>query len=134
MKWKKTKKISSIKDIHFNTEDPAPAFEYDNKSILEAARTTTSSTSMNIDKEETSNVTTEELEKILLDDNKKIFLRYRAMFSLRNRGDKQSINALCKGFKSSSALMRHEIAYVLGQMENPVAFKGNNLIRISPSY
>ena len=29
--------------------------------------------------------------------------------------------ALCKGFTSESALLRHEIAYVLGQMQNPVA-------------
>ena len=28
---------------------------------------------------------------------------------------------MCKGFSSESALLRHEIAYVLGQMQNPTA-------------
>ena len=29
--------------------------------------------------------------------------------------------ALCSGFNSKSALLRHEVAYVLGQMQNEVA-------------
>lgn len=45
-----------------------------------------------------------------------LFQRYRAMFALRNIGDKEAVDALCAGFGDKSALFKHEIAYVLGQM------------------
>ena len=38
------------------------------------------------------------------------------MFSLRNINTDASSLALCKGFNDQSALFRHEVAYVLGQM------------------
>ncbi|MBT04671.1 MAG: hypothetical protein CMA92_02735, partial [Euryarchaeota archaeon] len=57
----------------------------------------------------------------LVDDNTPMFQRMRNLFSLRNEGSDESCLALCYGFKSSSALLRHELAYVLGQMQNPVA-------------
>ena len=53
------------------------------------------------------------------------------MFALRDRGDEESIQvnsfilfslfkkALGQGFQDSSALFRHEIAYVFGQMQHP---------------
>ncbi|KAJ3213072.1 hypothetical protein HDU67_003420 [Dinochytrium kinnereticum] len=62
--------------------------------------------------------TTEELEKILLDDKLPLFERYRAMFALRNRGDVESVQALARGFNDDSALFRHEIAFVFGQMQH----------------
>ena len=40
---------------------------------------------------------TDELTKTLLDDDQDIFVRYRAMFALRNKGDPESIKALAKG-------------------------------------
>lgn len=40
------------------------------------------------------------------------------MFSLRNLQTVDSINALGKGLKCKSALFRHEIAFVLGQIQN----------------
>lgn len=40
-----------------------------------------------VDKE----MTTEELKSILLDDCKPLFERYRAMFSLRNRGNEEDV-------------------------------------------
>lgn len=49
-----------------------------------------------------------------------MFERMRAVFSLRNERSDEACLALCKGFISSSALLRHELAYVLGQMQNPV--------------
>ena len=49
-----------------------------------------------------------------------MFERMRAVFSLRNERSDEACLALCKGFTSSSALLRHELAYVLGQMQNPV--------------
>ncbi|CAD7092591.1 unnamed protein product [Hermetia illucens] len=61
----------------------------------------------------------EELTKIYLDENESLFNRYRAMFSLRNLGSKESVLALSKGLKCNSALFRHEVAFVLGQMQDP---------------
>ena len=42
----------------------------------------------------------------------------RALFALRNIGGEDSVDALCAAFDSKSALLKHEIAYVLGQMQN----------------
>jgi len=61
------------------------------------------------------------LTKTLMDEGEDIFLRYRAMFTLRNKGDPDSINALAKGFQSKNALFRHEIAYVLGQISSELS-------------
>lgn len=58
------------------------------------------------------------LTEILLNEDEKLFDRYRAMFSLRNIQTEESINALGKGLKCKSALFRHEIAFVLGQIQN----------------
>ena len=63
-----------------------------------------------------SNVET--LKGTLLDENNKMFERMRALFSLRNNRSNEAIDALCEGFSSTSALLRHELAYVLGQMQN----------------
>jgi len=64
---------------------------------------------------------TEKLHKILLDETLPLFDRYRAMFSLRNAADDVSIKALASGLCCSSALFRHEVAFVLGQVASPVA-------------
>jgi len=60
------------------------------------------------------------LKNTLLDENLTLFKRYRAMFALRNKGDDASILALAEGLKSKNALFRHEIAYVLGQVQSPL--------------
>lgn len=55
----------------------------------------------------------------LLDENARIFDRYRAMFALRNIGGPEAVEALTASFDtSSSALLKHEVAYVLGQMQD----------------
>ena len=61
-----------------------------------------------------------ELKAILLDDNENLFKRYRAMFSLRNINSDESCIALSEGLKCKSALFRHEIAFVLGQLQQPI--------------
>ena len=43
------------------------------------------------------------------------------MFALRNIGDETSIKALASGLNDSSALFRHEVAFVLGQVASPHA-------------
>ncbi|CAB3223904.1 unnamed protein product [Arctia plantaginis] len=58
------------------------------------------------------------LKAVLMDEKESLFERYRAMFSLRNLGTTESINALGEGFKASSALFRHEVAFVFGQMQD----------------
>ena len=63
----------------------------------------------------------EELTNILLNEDKSLFERYRAMFSLRNKGGEGEVRALSQGLKCKSALFRHEIAFVLGQMSHPAA-------------
>jgi deoxyhypusine monooxygenase len=63
----------------------------------------------------------EELGDILCDADQSIFERYRAMFSLRNRGGEAAVLQLCRALTTdkSSPLLRHEVAYVLGQMQHP---------------
>lgn len=46
----------------------------------------------------------------------KMFDRYRALFALRNKGGPESATVLTEIFRSGSALLKHEVAYVLGQM------------------
>jgi deoxyhypusine monooxygenase len=44
------------------------------------------------------------------------------MFGLREVGTTETILALCKGLKdTTSALFRHEVAYVPGQMQDPAS-------------
>ena len=40
------------------------------------------------------------------------------MFALRDDGSMEAIEALASGFEDESALFRHEIAYVFGQMQD----------------
>lgn len=58
-----------------------------------------------------------ELKQTLLNDEAKLFDRYRAMFSLRNLRTTESVLALSEGLKCGSALFRHEVAFVLGQLQ-----------------
>ncbi len=47
-----------------------------------------------------------------------MFQRMRALFALRNMGGKDAVEALAAAFESDSALLKHEIAYVMGQMQD----------------
>ncbi|KAL2866427.1 deoxyhypusine monooxygenase [Aspergillus lucknowensis] len=69
-----------------------------------------------------------DLEKTLLDTTLPLFQRYRAMFGLRDLASpsdlptaKQAIESLAKGLKDPSALFRHEIAFVFGQLCHPAS-------------
>jgi deoxyhypusine monooxygenase len=58
----------------------------------------------------------------LIDPELPLFKRYRAMFGLREVGTTEAVLALCEGLKdNTSALFRHEVAYVLGQMQDPAS-------------
>jgi deoxyhypusine monooxygenase len=70
----------------------------------------------------------ENLKKALLDTKLPLFLRYRAMFGLRDLASPPdlptavpAILALAKGLTDPSALFRHEIAFVFGQLSHPAS-------------
>jgi len=65
-----------------------------------------------------NNQTVEKLRETLCDEQEKMFQRMRALFALRNIGGKPAVDSLADAFESSSALLKHEIAYVLGQMQD----------------
>ena len=60
----------------------------------------------------------------LMDLSNSLFLRYRAMFALRNHGGDEAVRSIVSGFQDSSTLFKHEIAYVLGQMQHLKAVPG----------
>ncbi|KAI6857267.1 hypothetical protein D0864_06420 [Hortaea werneckii] len=69
-----------------------------------------------------------ELAKTLLDTKLPLFERYRAMFALRDLASPPdlptavpAIQALSRGFSDPSALFRHEIAFVFGQLSHPAS-------------
>lgn len=65
------------------------------------------------------NKNVEDLKIIYLNPDQSLFNRYRAMFSLRNLRTTESVLAIAEGLKDHSALFRHEVAFVLGQMQEP---------------
>ncbi|KAF7196724.1 Deoxyhypusine hydroxylase [Pseudocercospora fuligena] len=78
--------------------------------------------------EEQSSVDIDDLQRKLMDPSLPLFKRYRAMFALRDLASPPdlptavpAINALATGFKDSSALFRHEIAFVFGQLSHPAS-------------
>eukprot|EP00158_Paraphelidium_tribonemae_P002830 Partr_v1_DN25708_c0_g1_i2_m74723 putative Catalyzes the hydroxylation of the N(6)-(4-aminobutyl)- L-lysine intermediate to form hypusine, an essential post- translational modification only found in mature eIF-5A factor (By similarity) len=61
-----------------------------------------------------------ELRDIFLDEKETLFVRYRAMFTLRNDGGSAAVAALSEGLRAGkSELFRHEVAFVFGQMLHP---------------
>ncbi|OSD07505.1 ARM repeat-containing protein [Trametes coccinea BRFM310] len=56
------------------------------------------------------------LKDTLLNTSLPLFERYRAMFALRNIGTPAAVDALAAGFNDESALFKHEIAFVFGQL------------------
>lgn len=63
----------------------------------------------------------EEAKNILIDEKANIALRMDAVFTLKSINTVEAIYALSSGFESKSNLLTHEIAYVLGQMQNTAA-------------
>jgi len=105
------KNVSDESSSSYSTIDPAPPLQ----------------TQTNID----------ELKKILLDEkNYSLFDRYRAMFTLRNIGTDEAVLAICEGFQASSALFRHEVAFVLGQLQSicSISSLSNQLAKLNENY
>ena len=68
------------------------------------------------------------LQSTLLDTSLPLFARYRAMFALRDLASPPTlptavpaVHALATGFADPSALFRHEIAFVFGQLSHPAS-------------
>merc|ERR1712137_647805 len=49
--------------------------------------------------------------------------RFRAVFTLKNLGGPLAIKALATAFTDESVLLKHEVAYAIGQMRDPVAIE-----------
>lgn len=87
-----------LKKLKFKTNDPAPPFNYT---------------------ADTSYADIANLTRILLDnENYTLFVRYRAMFTLRELNTEASCVAICQtlapeNFDKCSALLKHEVAFVL---------------------
>nr|NVI76153.1 nero [Cucujiformia] len=64
-----------------------------------------------------------ELRKILISSEESLFRRYRAMFALRNLQSKEAVDVLGDALKVGSALFKHEVAFVLGQMQSDSSVK-----------
>lgn len=62
------------------------------------------------------------LRRVILDASKTLWERYKALFGLRNQNCDEAATALGEALlKDPSALLRHECAYVLGQMQREVS-------------
>ena len=64
-------------------------------------------------------VSTEQIQKIggvLIDPARPLKERFRALFTLKNIGGPESVDCISKAFNDKSALLKHEVAYCLGQM------------------
>ena len=105
--------VSFSKSIcrQFTSEDPAPPLS---SSLLR--RTSPSGTSY-------GDADVPALAKTLLDPSLSLFVRYRALFTLRNIGTPAAIDALSSALLSPnevcSPLFKHEVAFVFGQMSDP---------------
>ncbi|KAJ5745701.1 Deoxyhypusine hydroxylase [Penicillium odoratum] len=99
------KKAENLKASDFTSIDPAPPMPLQN-----------------------NEPSIPELEKTLMDTELPLFQRYRAMFGLRDLASPPdlptavgAVNALAKGLKDPSALFRHEVAFVFGQLCHPAS-------------
>lgn len=59
--------------------------------------------------------------KLLNDPERPLKERFRALFTLKNLNGEAAIGEISRCFGDESALLKHELAYCLGQMQNPVA-------------
>ena len=58
---------------------------------------------------------------LLVDKSKPLKDRFRALFTLKNLGGSESIDYISQCFEDPSALLKHELAYCLGQMQDEYA-------------
>lgn len=56
--------------------------------------------------------------QMLVNPKKDLASRFRALFTLRNLGGAEAIKWISQAFEDESALLKHELAYCLGQMQD----------------
>lgn len=72
----------------------------------------------------------DQLREVLLDEEKGMYERYAALFALRNQGGDEAVSAIVDSLCANSALLRHEVAYVLGQLQDKAASAAlSNILR-----
>ncbi|KAI9836547.1 MAG: deoxyhypusine hydroxylase [Sarea resinae] len=106
IEWESGKgKAEKLRQSHFASIDPAPPLAQEEREPSIA-----------------------ELQATLLDTKLPLFIRYRAMFALRDLSSPPdlptavpAIKALALGLRDPSALFRHEIAFVFGQLSHPAS-------------
>lgn len=87
-----------------------------NSSILSVHLT--SGSSFNMSCEEVEKKTTEKIGDVLRDQTRPLKERFRALFTLRNLKGNAAVECIARAFSDPSALLKHECAYCLGQMQN----------------
>ena len=73
---------------------------------------------------DTDTETEDQVEKVgtlLINSDRPLKERFRALFTLKNIGGKQCIDWIAKAFDDESALLKHKLAYCLGQLQDPLA-------------
>ena len=60
---------------------------------------------------------------ILNNKDERLSTRFRALFSLKNLNGEKAIDQIARCFDDTSALLKHELAYCLGQMKSNYALK-----------
>lgn len=58
---------------------------------------------------------------VLNDSSQPLKERFRALFTLKNLGGHDAIDLIAQSFQDESALLKHELAYCLGQMQDEYA-------------
>ena len=91
--------LNNIK-LQYNSNDPAPPFNY---------------------KDDSKYNSIEKIRNIMHNKDETYFNRYRALFTLREFNSDEAVKVLCESFDKKlknnfSALFKHEVAFILGQM------------------
>lgn len=60
----------------------------------------------------------EAIGKVLNNPDRPLKERFRALFTLKNIGGQQAVRLISECFGDKSALLKHELAYCLGQMQD----------------
>uniref|UniRef100_A0A804PP86 Deoxyhypusine hydroxylase n=1 Tax=Zea mays TaxID=4577 RepID=A0A804PP86_MAIZE len=94
----------------------------ENKKV-NGAESTTTSPFLSVDPALPSKhgLSVDQLRGLLLNEQESMYQRYAALFALRNDGGDAAVSAIVAALSVKSALLRHEVAYVLGQLQNKAA-------------
>ena len=109
--------LIALEKLAWNAANPGVVYASKYASVDPAPRTDDASESV------------ADLQRQLMDTSKSHFERYRAMFALRDRDSEEAVLALATGFEDKSAVFRHEVAYVMGQIQHPAAVESLKSVR-----